>query len=116
MAVDGLELAREAVAIDPMEGDHRQLLALALQTVGMVEEAAEQFEKAVELQPSNPTVYVLESVVLNGQQRWEAAAAAVTRGQAMLAQSSPHSPPRGPMADALAMQQDIAERGLRGEP
>ena len=93
-----------------------QLLAHALQTVGMVEEAVQQFEKAVELQPSNPTAYVLKSVVLNGQQRWEAAAAAVARGQAVLAQSSNHNnPPRGAMADALAMQLDIAERGLRGE-
>ena len=80
----------------------------------MADEATEHFERAVELQPANPTSYVLAAAMHNGQRDWQAAVAAVRRGQAVLAESTPgDGAPRGPLAAALAAQLAAAENGMR---
>ena len=105
MALEGLRLARAAVVLDPTEGDHRQNLAHALQTVGQHEEAQAEFERAIELMPSNPTSYFMAGVSLNGKQEWEAARGVLQKGQDMLVAKE------SALADAFSKQLGVAERG-----
>ncbi|HET6574296.1 MAG TPA: tetratricopeptide repeat protein, partial [Fimbriiglobus sp.] len=65
-----LPVYERAVQNDPARADARVRLAVAANKEGMFVEAAEHFQKALELQPDNPDIHCDLGYSLYLQQRW----------------------------------------------
>ena len=77
-------LANEAVALDPVEGDHHMMLGHAYNEADRADEATVAYEKAVELHPRHPGVYLALGQFQNDKQEWSRAAKTLSRGTELL--------------------------------